>query len=525
MPDQANGTAVGDRILRLRNASGLLLGAICLTTPTVASSQPTQSPPAAPQQAMAAPAPSPAHAWRPVVRGRLKNGLRYAILPRKADEPGVALLMRVDGGFIAERRPGERGLAHLIEHLVFHSPTRTAPDELRRFRQVGFPLSLPEPAGGTTSWRESDYFIVSRTTSPDDLDTLLGLFREVVGELTFRADAVDGQRAEVMREMADKKLGNDVYAGYIAAVAPGSPTDVIDAQNSDDVSTAGVETIRALYHRLYRPENTTIVLVGDVDAIRIEAMIGERFGDWKGVGPVPARVTTPAFRRDRIAPISHSDLRHGRNTAMITVATPLPSPHASRTRQTEAMLMDMLAVRAVNNRLALTRADYPPGKYGFFIENGEQGHRLLMLWDDFVPGRWRPAVAALKKTTCELETVGFSTAEWTAARQDLTRDLEGRSGSMTRAPNAELAKELANALTYGRDLIPPDELLRHARTWLPTVGTQAGTDWWRRQWRAGVEHIRVESPELARVGDADAAIRATLDEAAQDTGCQVRGGQ
>ena len=118
---------------------------------------------------------------------------------------------------------------------------------MRRFRSVGLPLSLPERAGGTTTWRESDYFLVSRTTMPADLDTLLGLFREVASELTFRADAVDEQRAEVMREMAGKRLGNLISARYVAAVAPGSPNDVIDAQNSDDVPTASVGPSAPLY--------------------------------------------------------------------------------------------------------------------------------------------------------------------------------------------------------------------------------------------------------------------------------------
>jgi hypothetical protein len=445
-----------------------------------------------------------------VVQGRLKNGLRYAILPRRSNEPGVGLLMRVEGGFIAERRPGERGLAHLIEHIVFRSPTRTAPDELHRFLRVGLPLTFPAPTAASTSWRESNYFVSTRGNTPADLDTLLILFREVASELTFRADAVDAERASVMREMADKNFGNDVYASYIAAVAPGSPTDVIEAQNSDDVPNASVETIRALYQRLYRPENMMVVVVGDVDAKQIQAVIEKRFGDWRGAGPAPNRSPAPSFRSDRIAQVSYSDRKYGRNGAMITVAAPLPPTSPSRAGRAEAMLMDMLAVRAVNNRLALTHADYPPGKYGMFIENGEQGHRLLMLWDDFVPGRWRPAVAVLKKTTCDLNTDGLSAGEWTAAKQNLIEELEQRTRDMAAAPNVELAKDLSHALADGRDLIPPDELLQRARTFLPAISTQAGNDWWRRQWRAGAEHVRVESPELANVKDPEAAIRAAL---------------
>jgi predicted Zn-dependent peptidase len=456
---------------------------------------------------------------RPVLQGRLGNGLRYAILPRRAHQFGVGLWMQVEGGFLAERRPGERGLAHLIEHLVFHSPTRRAPDDVHRFRSVGFPLSLPEPAGGTTSWRESDYFLVSRTTSPADLDTLLGLFREVASELIFRPDAVDEQRGEVMREMADKQLGNAISADYVAAVAPGSPNDMIDAQNSDDVPTANVETIRALYNRLYRPENTSVVIVGDVDPRQTEALISKRFGNWRGVGPTPRRAAIPAFQSEGIAPISHSARAEGRRSAMITIASPLPPPASTRKRQAEALLMDMLAMRAVSERLALTQAAGPPGKYGVFIENGEQGpHRLIMLWDDFVPGQWQPAVAGLKRTACGLAMTGLSGEDWTRAKQYLLEDLERRTRDM---PNIELAGQLADALAAGRDPIPPAELLRRARAWLPTLGTRAANDWWRRQWQAGVEHIRVESPELARVENPGAAIRATVEEATRDAGCKV----
>lgn len=98
-----------------------------------------------------------------VVRGVLANGFTYVILPRRGSDKSVAILMRVTGGFLAEQRLSERGVAHMIEHLVFLSPTNVAPNEYRRFKQVGFPLTLSEPAGGTTSWRESDYFLASRT--------------------------------------------------------------------------------------------------------------------------------------------------------------------------------------------------------------------------------------------------------------------------------------------------------------------------------------------------------------------------
>lgn len=507
--------------MQLRSASRLLLRLSALTLPAAALAWQTGSPPSGARTSAVRPVPAPSGAWRPVVQGRLPNGLRYAVLPRPANEPGVGLLMRIDGGFVAERRPGERGLTHLIEHVALVSPTKDAPDELRRFLRIGLPLTFPAPTAGTNSERETNLFFSTRHTRAADLDTMLMLLRGVAGEMILRGGVVDEQRADVMREMAERKLGNVIHAGYMAAVAPGSPYDITDGQNHDDVPTASIDTIRALYQRLYRPENGMIVIVGDVDPNTVKALIRRRFGDWRGVGPAPTRASVPTFRSAHIAPISTSDFAQGRMIATISVAMPTPPPPADRGQQIRSTLMDMVAVRAVNGRLA--QPGSPPGKTGLFIENGENGHRLFLLWDNVTPGQWRSGAVGLKKTTCALKTAGLSASEWAMAKQGVIGDLEQRSTNMMAAPNVELAKDLSHAVADGRSLIPPDELLRHARAWLPTVDENSASDWWRRQWAAGVEHVRVESPELAMVEYPRAAVRAALAEAdPSNARCGVR---
>ena len=458
---------------------------------------------------------------QPILRGQLRNGLRYAVLPQSSDQPGVALRMRVDGGFLAENRPGERGLAHLIEHLVFHSPTQSAPDQVRRFRQIGFPLSLPEPAGGTTSWRESDYALVSRTNKSADIEALLGLFREVASELIFRPEVVDEQRTEVMREMADKRLGNDIYASFIAAVAPGTPNDLIDAQNSDDVPTASIQTIRALYQRLYRPENTSIVIVGNVDPREIEAIIVKRFGDWQGQGDKGVPLAVPAVQSTRVSPISFSGLKYSRNVSFFTIAMPVMAKPQSVAAETEATLLDLLMIRALNNRLAIGKEAYHQGQYGSFIENGENGFRSLLLWDNFVPGSWRKAVGDIARIVCEIDLHGFSDAEWSSAKQGLLDELEQRAKKADEARSFEVALQLANALTLERAFFSPAELLLHAKIMLPKLNAVVSRAWWRQQREAGVGHLRVEAPELAHEPDGSSAIRAIVNAATQDKRCLI----
>jgi predicted Zn-dependent peptidase len=464
---------------------------------------------------------SPEEGWRPLVHGRLPNGLRYVILPRSSAEPGVAIRVRVERGFLAERRPGERGLAHLIEHLAFHSPTQTAPDQPRRFYHIGFPLTLPDPAGSTTNWRETDYFVVSRTNKSADIDALLGLYREVVSELLFPPHIVDEQRGAVMREMADKRLGNDIHAGAIAAIAPGSPTDEIAAQNSDDVPTASLDTIRALYQRLYRPENTTIVIVGDVDPVEIAGLIVAQFGSWQGEGPAPEQSPAPTFDPRLIAPVSYSALRYAREGVTYSLSLPY-QPAKSRASQAEADLLDRLMMRAINSRLAAGRKTYPSGRYGFFIENGVNNFRFLVMWDDFVPGRWREATADLARTVCAIEQAGFTESEWAAAQQELIVELEQGVVRANEVPNFNLALQLANAVTLDRNLLSPSEMLVLAKSLLLNLDASEGRKWWLSQRAAGAEHFRVTAPELVLENEANSAIRAVVNDAVQGEACQIR---
>lgn len=448
--------------------------------------------------------------------------MRFAILPRKGSEPGVAVLMRNEGGFIAEHRPGERGLAHLIEHIAFHSPTLGSPDDYDHLKRIGLPLTVSAPSAGSTSWRETNYYLSSKGSNPSDIDVLLSLFRDAADGMTLRADAVDASRGEVTREMAEKKPGNAIYADYIAAVAPGSPNDAIDAQNSDDVPTASIDTIRSLYRRLYRPETTMIVVVGNVKVDQLKGLIQKRFGDWKPTSPAPVRPPLPMVQRERIRPISVAARAQGRRTALLTVVMPTPAPPPSRDKQARADLMDVLVTRAVGDRIAATQPGNPAGKTGMFIENGEQGHRQIMLWDNFLGDRWYPAVAGLRKTTCDLAQSGFTTKEWEAAKRNLVADLEHRAAAMPETANVDLAKDLSHALADGRYLIPPGDYLRYAQTVLARLDAGSGSIWWRRQWGSGAEHLRVEAPDLAGLSDPVGLVRRAANEASTAPNCKLR---
>ena len=53
----------------------------------------------------------------------------------------------------------------------------------------------------------------------------------------------------------------------------------------DTIKRATVDLVRNYYRDFYRPERTTLIVVGDIDPAAMEAKIRTRFDDWKASGP------------------------------------------------------------------------------------------------------------------------------------------------------------------------------------------------------------------------------------------------
>lgn len=216
--------------------------------------------------------------------GTLANGLRYAIM-RNATPPGqTALRLRIGAGSLQER-DDQRGLAHFLEHMAFKGSTRVPQDEmLKMLQRKGLAFG---PDSNAFTLFDQTFFKLDLPESDDDrIDTGLMLLREVGSELTLAQSAMDGERGVVLSEerlrgSPSKALGdwqrNFVYEGQrLAARDPIGSVDIL--------KTAPVSLIREYYEAYYRPENATVIAVGDFDPAIMEAKIKARFAGWRGRG-------------------------------------------------------------------------------------------------------------------------------------------------------------------------------------------------------------------------------------------------
>lgn len=215
--------------------------------------------------------------------GQLSNGMRYLILPNRTPPGQVAMRLLIDAGSMQER-PGEEGVAHFLEHLAFRGTTKYPDGEVQRALE-GIGLQMAADVNASTGPDTTTFIIDLPRNDQVSLDTGLDVMRELVTSMLIEPDKVDAERGVVLAEERSRagpaleasraflqlQLGNHPYGR--------SPIGLRNV-----IETVTPQTIRGFYDAFYRPERTTLIIVGDVRVDQMTAAISGAFQDWRGRG-------------------------------------------------------------------------------------------------------------------------------------------------------------------------------------------------------------------------------------------------
>ena len=218
----------------------------------------------------------------PAVRfGRLPNGMKYAVMRNATPQNTVAVRMGYDVGWIDEM-DSELGLAHFIEHMAFNGSTNVPEGEMvKLLEREG--LAFGADTNASTSFEETIYKLDLPRNDPALIGTALMLMRETASELTLAPEAIDRERGILQSETRTRNsFMMRRIKDYFTFTGPNSRfAQRFRPEGTEQVvANAPAETIRGLYSRYYRPDNATLVVVGDIDPATIEAEIVSRFGNW-----------------------------------------------------------------------------------------------------------------------------------------------------------------------------------------------------------------------------------------------------
>jgi zinc protease len=224
--------------------------------------------------------------------GTLPNGMKYAIRGNATPKGTASVRLQFAFGSLGEAE-NERGLAHFIEHMAFNGTTHVPEGEMVKILERQGLAFGPDTNAGT-DFDKTTYMLDLPKADAEHVDTALFLLREVASELKFDPAAVDRERGVILgEERARDNFQLHQFVDILGFQLPKTPYPARLPIGVDPVlKTASADTMRGLYQRYYRPENATLIFVGDADPAEIEAKIRAKFGDWKGqgtAGPALAR--------------------------------------------------------------------------------------------------------------------------------------------------------------------------------------------------------------------------------------------
>ncbi|HEY8555133.1 MAG TPA: pitrilysin family protein [Burkholderiales bacterium] len=352
----------------------------------------------------------------------LPNGMRYWVRPGVPPEGKITLWLRVGTGSLNETEE-QRGLAHLLEHLAFNGSANFPPGTLiKRFEAAGLTFGAHQNA--TTSFLDTVY----KLTIPNDpalLDLSLLYFADVAYRLTLDPEEVARERAVVQAERrARNNAATRAFNRLLAALAPGSRfIERMPIGDERVVANATAEQLRAYYEKWYRPDNTTLLVAGDVDPAMLDALVRKHFGDWKAAGPAPAN-HAPGIRpytADRAEVITE----WGLVASEVNIAYLEPPRDFATVRGYRQWLVQSLAGALVNARLhdRVLRGEAP---FTTAWTNAETmyGKTLVEARAKGGPRQWEPVLRELVAELKRARDYGFSEDEFRHAREVLLARLE-----------------------------------------------------------------------------------------------------
>lgn len=240
--------------------------------------QPARASLSLPQQRRAAnqPATLPASAKLPegkYVNRVLANGLEVIVLEDHS-VPLVTIELAVRNGSYTEP-PELNGLSHLYEHMFFKANRAIANQEdyVKTIGQLGIAYN------GSTREEVVNYYFT--TTSPN-LRTAMQFMKDAVRYPLFDEKEFERERQVVIGEIdrnesspgyyLNKEMNDRLFFKYASRKEP--------LGNRQTVSTATTSMMRLIQSRYYVPNNSALVVTGDVSAEAIFPLAQDLFGDW-----------------------------------------------------------------------------------------------------------------------------------------------------------------------------------------------------------------------------------------------------
>ena len=218
--------------------------------------------------------PPPKVSLPPIVTRQLPNGLKLMIVEQH-ELPLADFVLLVGSGSTAD--PANKpGIANLLSAMLREgTTTRKSLEIADQIAFLGIRLSP------TSSWESST---LSLHTPTAQLDSALALFADVALHPSFPANEFERVRKTQLTELLQlRDQGAAIASIAFPAIIYGSAHPYGAPAQGTEASVKALTTgdLQSYYQANFRPNNATLIVVGDVMPAQVEQKINALFGSWQ----------------------------------------------------------------------------------------------------------------------------------------------------------------------------------------------------------------------------------------------------
>jgi zinc protease len=406
-----------------------------------------------------------------IKEGVLPNGMHYIIRPNNTPAGQVSIWLHINTGSIDETDK-ERGLAHYLEHMAFDGTEHFPPGAMTaRLREMGLTVGVHQNA--FTSFDQTTFQLNLPNTAPDSLKTALLCLSDIACRMTVPPDQIEKEKKIVLEELrsiagANHRTMKQALGALFANDKLGQ-RDVIGTEETIKAFTR--QQVLDFYHRGYRPEKATLLIVGDIKPDDLAKLIPTYFADWKDAAPQPAPEQQTAQTTTVHEKLVTDPEVATANVSIFTKAPPKPL-------KTEADYRSLLVAKLAN-WMVQTRLETQVEKGGAPFQHSDVDASNFM---DFSflnsatlvgdPQKWREILTAFVTECHRVGAYGFSGQEMADARTALLAENQREALTLETRDSTEIMREYNEAVTERSNLAADTHLLELAQKLLPTITPQ-----------------------------------------------------
>lgn len=285
---------------------------------------------------------------RQVIQGKLANGLAYRLVRETAQPGRLDLRLTVKAGSVDEAED-QVGVAHMVEHLAFHSRAGHHQNLRQRMTDLGWVQGRHFNA--VTNYERTQYLIgppAGVRQAPQALQALADL----AFARDYNAQDLERERPIVIEEwrgglgVAQRMNEQRTASQRVGSRYPGHRT----IGNEAAIRSASLQNLQAFQNRWYLPNNMVLSAVGDFDPEAMRAQIEQAFGGARA-GEVPAREQRELVLDDTLKVFRLQDPQSGSNQVAMLFRLHEPDSRGSTRAALRERLIDRMTLAAMLDSL------------------------------------------------------------------------------------------------------------------------------------------------------------------------------